>query len=70
MKDIQTRAEALRVRVFKIHGFGGVKQTADALDLSRGFMSRLLNGREDNESAMNRVEEYCEDMERQHAEAA
>lgn len=58
-----TRAERLRLELYRRHGHGGITRVARAIGKSRNFVSGLLNGNEVGEPTLDLIEAWLKSQE-------
>lgn len=58
-----TRAEALRMRAYRVLGHGGITKMAGDIGEHRSWVSSVLNGKETSAPVLGKVESYLDEIE-------
>lgn len=67
MAQGDSRADALRLRVFRVLGHGGVTQIARGLGKDRSYISQILNGQGVAAPTLDAIEKYLDSLEKEAA---
>lgn len=63
MNDTKERAETLRLRVYRVMGYGAISQIARDLGENRSYVSQVLNSQATSNPLLDRIETYLNEHE-------